>query len=63
MKKTYSSPKVKVVRIAKHLMQDTSLTGKQGQGSLSVTFSDDTYDGEAASRRKSVWDDEEEEGF
>jgi hypothetical protein len=64
MKKTYFSPKVKVVRVAQHLMSNgTSMTGKQGSSSFNVTFSNDEYDGEAASRRHSQWDDEEEEDF
>ncbi len=61
MKKTYSSPKLIVVRVAQHLMNSTSLTGQQVNQSFNVTFSDDTYDGEAASRHRSVWGDDEDE--
>jgi hypothetical protein len=64
MKKTYSSPEIKTVRVMQRLMQDgASLTGRQGSQSFNISFSNDEYDGEAASRRHSQWDDEEEEDF
>ena len=63
MKRTYHSPETKVVRVVQHLMTEASqnLTGKNGSNSFAVTFSDEEYGGEAASRRHSQWDDEENE--
>ena len=60
MKKTYSSPEIKTVRVMQRLMQDgASLTGRQGSQSFNISFSDDEYGGEAASRRSGGWEDED----
>ena len=60
MKKTYSSPETKAVRVALHsiIASTTALPGNQSESSFSVSFSEDEYGGEAASRRGG-WDDED----
>lgn len=61
MKKTYSSPETKAVRVALQsiIAGTTQLPGQPSGQSFSVSFSDDDFEGEAASRRGSSWGDED----
>ena len=61
MKKTYFAPESTIVLIkTQALMQVTSsLDGQEGNETVTVGLSEGEYDGEGASRRRGVWDDEE----
>lgn len=63
MKKTYFAPTSTVVLLASQaVMQFASkLDGQEEGNTVNVGFSEDEYDGEGASRRRDVWDGEDDE--
>ena len=60
MKKTYFAPTSTVVLMMSQTVLQTasSLTGQQGNQTVNVGLTETEYDGEGASRRGGVWDDE-----
>ncbi len=62
MKKTYFQPQTLVVTVmTQGMLAASKLDGQEGQDNVSVTLTETEYEGEGASRRSSVWDDEEDE--
>ena len=62
MKKTYFQPQTLVVTVmTQGMLAFSKLEGQENQNNVSVTLTETEYDGEVASRRSSVWDDEEDE--
>ena len=60
MKKTYMNPQVQVVSVTtQHFIATSNLEGQQANSSFSVSFSEEEYDGEGASRRGGWFDDDE----
>ena len=59
MKKTSNAPLIQLVIIeSQKFIATSSLSGQEGGNSVSVTFSDDDFGGEAASRRGGWFDED-----
>lgn len=64
MKKEYISPIADVMFIeTKQMIAASTLESNPTGNTVSVDFTDEEYDGEGASRRRNVWDEEEEAEF
>ena len=61
MKKTYFAPTSTVVLMMSQTVLQTAskLTGQEGNETVHVGLTETEYDGEGASRRRGVWDDED----
>ena len=60
-RKIYNKPVVTLFTLSTHSLLMASQFGDSSQDEQNITPTDEEYDGEFQSRRKDVWEDEEEE--
>jgi len=60
-RKIYNKPVVTLFTLSTHSFLMGSQFGDSSQDEQNITPTDEEYDGEFQSRRKDVWEDEEEE--
>lgn len=63
MKKEYISPRADMMIIESRQMIATSTLDSNPSSNVNVNLTEEEYNGEGASRRRSVWSEEEEEDF